>query len=99
MTGAVLTAGTVLWCLLPQLEDRFLRTKTGFDTLQEYFKLGVNFGQALVNRHRIELFILDQEGRIAVTFTRLQWDIQDVLHHAYTLVTPNGVGYPLARPG
>lgn len=62
--------------------DRFLRTKTGFDTLQEYFELGVNFGPALVNRHRIELFILDREGRIAVTFTRLQWDVQDVLHHA-----------------
>jgi protein SCO1/2 len=68
--------------------DRFLRTKTGFDTLREYFKLGVNFGPALVNRHRIELFILDHEGRIAVTFTRLQWDVQDVIHHACTLVTP-----------
>jgi protein SCO1/2 len=68
--------------------DRFLRTKTGFDTLQEYFKLGVNFGPALVNRHRIELFILDREGKVAVTFTRLQWDIQDVLRHACTLVTP-----------
>jgi protein SCO1 len=68
--------------------DRFLRTKTGFDTLQEYFELGVNFGPALVNRHRIELFILDHEGRIAVTFTRLQWDVQDVLHHACTLLTP-----------
>jgi len=68
--------------------DRFLRTKTGFDTLQEYFELGVNFGPALVNRHRIELFILDREGRIAVTFTRLQWDVQDVLRHACTLVTP-----------
>jgi hypothetical protein len=68
--------------------DRFLRTKTGFDTLQEYFKLGVNFGPALVNRHRIELFILDREGKVAVTFTRLQWDIQDVLRQACTLVTP-----------
>jgi cytochrome oxidase Cu insertion factor (SCO1/SenC/PrrC family) len=68
--------------------DRFLRTKTGFGTLQEYFQLGVNFGPALVNRHRIELFILDREGRIAVTFTRLQWDVQDVLDRACTLVTP-----------
>lgn len=65
--------------------DRFLRTKTGFGTLQEYFGLGVNFGPALVNRHRIELFVLDPEGRIAVTFTRLQWDVQDVLHHARAL--------------
>lgn len=63
MTEAVLTAGTVLWCLLPQPEDRFLWAKTGFDTLQEYFKPGVNFGQALVNRRRIELFISGQSHR------------------------------------
>ena len=72
--------------------DRFLRTKTGFGALREYFELGVNFGQALVNWHRIELFILDREGRIAVTFTRLQWDVQDVIDHAHALVTPESVG-------
>lgn len=72
--------------------DRFLRTKAGFGALREYFELGVNFGQALVNRHRIELFILDREGRIAVTFTRLQWDVQDVIDHAHALVTLESVG-------
>ena len=67
--------------------DRFFRTKAGFDALQEYFELGVSFGQALVNRHRIELFILDHEGRIAVTFARLQWDPHDVLQHAQAMLT------------
>jgi protein SCO1/2 len=74
--------------------DRFLRTKAGLTALQEYFALGVNFGQALVNRHRIELFLLDHEGRIAGTFTRLQWDIQAVLHQARGLVRPNGTHHP-----
>lgn len=76
--------------------DRFLRTKTGFDVLREYFELGVNFGPALVNRHRIELFVLDREGRIAVAFTRLQWDVEDVLRHACALA---GGPDTRARPG
>jgi protein SCO1/2 len=76
--------------------DRFLRTKTGFDVLREYFELGVNFGPALVNRHRIELFVLDRDGRIAVAFTRLQWDVEDVLRHACALA---GEPETLTRPG
>jgi hypothetical protein len=39
----------------------------------------VNFGQALVNRHRIELFVLDRDGHIVSTFARLQWDVEAVL--------------------
>jgi hypothetical protein len=41
-----------------------------------------------VNRHRIELFLLDHEGRIAGTLTRLQWDVQPVLDRARGLVRP-----------
>lgn len=76
--------------------DRFLRTTTGFGVLQEYFGLEVGFGPALVNRHRIELFLLDREGRIAVAFTRLQWDVEDVLRHACTLASGPDA---LVRPG
>jgi protein SCO1/2 len=76
--------------------DRFLRTTTGFGVLQEYFELGVGFGPTLVNRHRIELFLLDREGRIAVAFTRLQWDVEDVLRHACTLASRPDT---LVRPG
>jgi protein SCO1/2 len=65
--------------------NRFLRTTAGLGALQEYFELGVNFGQASVNRHRIELFVLDHEAAIAARFTRLQWDLEQVLHHASTL--------------
>src|SRR4029453_14456746 len=48
--------------------DRLLRTTTGFEPLREYFELGVSFARAVVNRHRIELYLLDGHGRVAVTF-------------------------------
>jgi len=66
-------------------EDRFLRTLYGLKELQDYYGLGVNFNGSIVNQHRIELFILDDQGRIVETFARLQWDIQDVLNHAKAL--------------
>ncbi len=66
--------------------QRFLRTTSDFDDLREFFGLGVNYGPALVNWHRIELFLLDHEGRIAETFARLQWDPEEVLRHTRALV-------------
>jgi protein SCO1/2 len=68
--------------------DRIFRTRSGFRELQEYFQLGVNFTGSIVNRHRIELFILDSQGEVAVTFTRLRWDIQEVLEQAKVLLSP-----------
>jgi cytochrome oxidase Cu insertion factor (SCO1/SenC/PrrC family) len=59
--------------------DRFLRTLDGLRPLDDYFQLGVSLGQALVNRHRIELFVLDPAARVMATFARLQWDVGDVL--------------------
>jgi cytochrome oxidase Cu insertion factor (SCO1/SenC/PrrC family) len=66
---------------------RLLRTTAGLEALQQYFDLGVNFGQASVNRHRIELFILDHEAAVAAKFTRLQWAVDQVLRHACALVS------------
>jgi protein SCO1/2 len=54
-------------------DHRMVRTRRGFVELQERFQLGVNFTGSTVNRHRIELFIVDSDGDIAVTFARLQW--------------------------
>jgi protein SCO1/2 len=69
-------------------DNRMFRARSGFRELQEYFQLGVNFTGTTVNRHRIELFILDSRGEIAVTFARLQWDIQEVLEQAKVLLSP-----------
>jgi protein SCO1/2 len=58
--------------------DRMFRTVSGLVRLDDYFHLGVSFGDVLVNRHRIELFVLDGEGHIVATFARLQWAVEDV---------------------
>jgi protein SCO1/2 len=72
-------------------DNRLFRTPVDFDVLRDQFELGVNYGPALVNRHRIELFILDETGRVAATFARVQWDVDDVLARAAAmLVTPVG---------
>jgi cytochrome oxidase Cu insertion factor (SCO1/SenC/PrrC family) len=62
--------------------DRLFRTRGSLAPLEDYFALGVSFGGTLVNRHRIELFLLDQRCRVAGAFTRLQWDVEDVLAQA-----------------
>lgn len=66
--------------------NRFFRTLNKFDELQSYLRLGVNYNGSIVNRHRIELFILDSKGIISNTFTRLQWDAQEVLSYAKALL-------------
>ena len=61
---------------------RLFRATEGNDALQEHFGLGVGFVGSLVNRHRIELYILDAGGRIAVSFERLRWDEHEVVARA-----------------
>lgn len=62
--------------------NKILRTTRGFESLRDYFQLGVNFVNSIVNKHRIELYILDNNGRIAFTFARFQWDVREVIDHA-----------------
>jgi protein SCO1 len=59
--------------------NRMFRTINRFQELQDFFQLGVNFNHSIVNRHRIELFILDGRGEIITTFARLQWNIDRVI--------------------
>ena len=66
-------------------DHRLLRATRGWSAVRAAFDLGVSFGPATVNRHRIEAFVLDGEGRPARSFTRLQWDIREVLDAAIAL--------------
>lgn len=66
-------------------DNRLMRTRTSFQDLRSAFQLGVNYTGTTVNRHRIELFILDSRGQIAATFSRLQWEITEVLEQAKAL--------------
>jgi protein SCO1/2 len=62
-----------------------LRTVEKREVLARYFNSGVNFISSLVNRHRIELFLLDADGNIAGTFQRLEWDPETVVDEAAQL--------------
>lgn len=58
---------------------RFFRAVSGFDVLRERFALGVSYGASTVGRHRIELHVLDDGGRVAASFTRVGWEPDEVL--------------------
>jgi protein SCO1/2 len=61
---------------------RLFRATEDNDALQEHFGLGVGFVGSVVNRHRIELYVLDARGRVAVSFEQLRWDEQEVVARA-----------------
>lgn len=66
--------------------NQMLRATQGMDDLRGHFTLGVNFVGSLVNRHRIEVHVLDGRGRIAASFERLHWDEQQVVDRAIELL-------------
>ncbi|MEY9418082.1 cytochrome oxidase Cu insertion factor (SCO1/SenC/PrrC family) [Bradyrhizobium japonicum] len=68
---------------------RMLRAADGMDALRRYFELGVNFTESLVNRHRIEAYVLDAEGRVAASFERIHWDEEQVTHRAIEVLRKN----------
>lgn len=67
-------------------DHRMFRAPDGLRALRMHFQLGVNFVQSLVNRHRIELYVLDREGRTAGSFERLEWDEEEVVDQAVRLL-------------
>jgi protein SCO1/2 len=67
--------------------NRMLRATDGAETLRRHFNLGVNFIESLVNRHRLEVYILDGEGRIAASFERIHWDEEQVVTRAIEVLS------------
>jgi protein SCO1/2 len=65
---------------------RMLRATNGFHALRRHFQLGVNFIESLVNRHRVEVYILDADGQIAFFFERIHWDEQQVVDRAIEML-------------
>ena len=70
-------------------QHRLLRVPAGLSALRKHFQLGVNFIESLVNRHRIELYILDAVGRTAGYFGRIQWNERDVVDRAIEVLKEN----------
>jgi protein SCO1/2 len=63
-------------------DHRLLRTTGGLEAVRAYFHLGVNYIRSLVNRHRLEVFVLDSQGRIAAAFERIHWSEAEVVARA-----------------
>jgi protein SCO1/2 len=71
------------WGAVPSNVHRILRTVGDFDTLSDYFTLGVNFSASgIVNRHQLEAFVLDAHGRIVHTVARRRWNEAELMNLA-----------------
>ena len=79
-------------------DNRLLRAVEGIEPLRKYFRLGVNFIQSIVNRHRVELYVLDAAGRIAASFERIQWDENEVLERAAALLAKDNISTVARSP-
>ena len=64
---------------------RMLRTPDGYARLREHLELRVGHAGSVVNRHAVELFLLD-DGRVARCWTRYLWDAAAVLPHIRDVV-------------
>jgi protein SCO1/2 len=60
-------------------DTRFFRAVTGFAELRDALDLGVGYGSATVNNHRIEAYVLDAGGAVAAAFLHEQWSVDDAL--------------------
>ena len=58
---------------------KMMRVPTQLSSVVDAFDLGVNYAGVQVNDHRIELYLLDCNGRIAHKFLRLQADPEIVV--------------------
>ncbi|HWM18645.1 MAG TPA: SCO family protein [Ilumatobacteraceae bacterium] len=66
-----------------------LRTIGPFDPLREAFALGVGFGPVTVNRHRLDLVVLDASLDIVDTFERRLWH-EDTVYEALRVAAAPG---------
>jgi protein SCO1 len=76
-------------------DHRVLRAPDGIDALRRHFGLGVNFIESLVNRHRIEVYLLDRDGATVGAFEHLRWDEVAVLERAVDLLHQPSHGHHL----
>lgn len=67
---------------------RLLRTTGPLEPLRTHFELGVGFGPATVNQHRVDLAVIDAEGRIALSHAHRLWDEAEVFETLAKLIRP-----------
>ena len=67
-----------------------LRSTDRHDELVDELNLQVNYAGSIVNQHAIELFVLNGEGCVEMSISRLQWDSSEVAEHVRELVARSG---------
>jgi protein SCO1/2 len=67
---------------------RVVRAVEGFDVVRRHFRLSVNYARTIVNRHKLELFVLDRRGNTAAVFERFQWDTAEIVAVAQRVLNP-----------
>ena len=73
-------------------DHRMLRVIEDNDVFADTSSLESTSSNLLVNRHRIEVYILDAEGRIAVSFERIHWDEEQVVTRAVEMLKEKEYG-------
>ena len=63
---------------------RMLRALDGHDALLRFFRLRVGYSSALVNRHAVEVFLMNGE-QIAASWSQVPWSVDDVAAAALAL--------------
>lgn len=58
---------------------RLLRSVDGIEPLIAAFDLAVGYGETTVNRHRVEVFLIDRDGVILASILRRRFTVEDVL--------------------
>jgi protein SCO1/2 len=58
---------------------KLLRATSDFNELSEFFALNVNFTGSVVNRHAIELYLIDERGTVVKSFERTQMNVDDII--------------------
>jgi cytochrome oxidase Cu insertion factor (SCO1/SenC/PrrC family) len=72
---------------------QLFRSTGAFAVIRDGLQLGVGYGSSTVNRHRIELIIVDPAGRIVQFNVRRLWDEHEVAD-ALAIVETNVVHFP-----
>jgi protein SCO1/2 len=85
--------------LRPSRSVRLLRATTSLDAIRQHFGLGVGFIESLVNRHRLEVYVLDPRLRLAAAFVRLDWREDAVLARATELIDEHRPAGDAVRTG
>jgi protein SCO1/2 len=67
------------WGAMPSVRHRFLRVPRSFGRMRDFFQLGVGYGPAGVNRHQLEVFVVDRHLTLIAGVLRRQWNEEQLL--------------------